>query len=121
MSELYLPRDIHKISANHPLARLFDIPLREPNRDIQLLYRTVILRALYEGLKGCSDARTWLLIPSPDMTDVSDFANLCPHWIRRISREILQRKHPMPPYRVWRYLWADLQQKNADNTYVTGE
>lgn len=113
MSAFYLSPHFKGLSENHPLARLFDIPFSAPNRGIMLLFRTVILNAVYDGLKGCPEAKKWLLTPSADMQQVADYANLTPAWVQRVSIEVLSNKHPMPPYRIWRYLWADLQQKEA--------
>ena len=110
---LYFPVHFQELTKNHPLARMFDVPHSDPTRPIQLLFRTVILNALYDGLKGCHEAQAWLLTPSADLDYVSDFAQVPPAWVCHISQEILNKMHPMPPYRLWRYLWADLQQKNG--------
>lgn len=111
MAAFNFPVYLEPLSENHPLARFFDLPPGSPNRAIKMLFRTVILHAIYDGLKGCPEARRWLLTPSEDLHHVSDLANLCPHWVRCTSRDILAKKHTMPAYRVWRYLWADMQQK----------
>ena len=108
-----LCEDLQELYKNHPLACFFDIPQNDTTRPVQLLFRTVILNALYDGLKGQKEAKHWLLTPSADMEEVCDFAHLSPSWVRRISREILNNQHPMPAYRIWRYLWADLEQKGS--------
>lgn len=113
MTEINFQRLASTMGASHPFSRFFDVAYTNPNRSVILLFRTVIIAAIYDGIKGCPEARDWLLTPSADIQEVADLADLPCCWLRRIAHQVFTRKTSLPPYRVWRYLWADLQQKTG--------
>lgn len=113
MSEIKLERALTAIDKNHPFGRFFNVCHANPNRPIVLLFRTVIIAALYDSLKGCEAAKTWLLTESDDLAEVADYAALSSGWVRRIAHQAITGEIQLPSYRLWRYVWADLQQKNG--------
>lgn len=90
------------------LYRWFDVPQNQPNRSIILLYRTVLLDAFYDLAKNCPQANDWLLTPSADLAEVTDYAHVTMGQIHRIAEGIKAKNIKLPPWRIWRYTWADL-------------
>ena len=89
----------------HPLASFMSLPDTTPCRAEALLFRTVILQAIYEACGGDAEARYWLLNPGEDLNEVCDYARVLPDFIQRVTLQLLAGQLAMPDWRVWRYLW----------------
>lgn len=92
--------------APHPLASFLHIPDHAPLRSERILFRTVILQALYEAHHGDAEAADWLLTPSADLTEVCDHALIEAGWLHTISKRVLDGEVGLPPWKVWRYFWV---------------
>lgn len=97
-----------KVPLPYILYRWFDVAQNQPNRSIILLYRTVILDALYDLAKNCPKAHSWLFTPSADLTEVADYANVTVGQIQSIALSVQWEGIKLPAWRIWRYTWADL-------------
>ncbi len=102
------PSSLTKSANTHLLYHYFDIPHYHPNRPIIMLFRTVVLSAFYDAAKGCADSTEWLLTPSEDLLEIADYAELTPTWIYHTTHSIISRQTKLPPWRIWRYIWADI-------------
>lgn len=89
----------------HPLASFMAIPDKAPHRAEVLLFRTVILQAIYEACGGDAEARHWLLSRSEDLDEVCDYAQTTSGFIQKVTLQLLSGQLAMPDWRVWRYLW----------------
>lgn len=89
----------------HPLATFMTVEESHPHRAETLLFRTVILQAIYEACGGDAEARFWLLNNSNDLTEVCDYAETSPRFIQSVTLQLLSGRVPMPDWRVWRYMW----------------
>lgn len=94
-----------KAYPRHPLAAFMAVPDLAPNRAEVLLFRTVILQAIYEACGGDAEAKHWLLNPSEDLDEVCDYAQTTAGFVQRVTLQALANQLPMPDWRVWRYLW----------------
>jgi len=109
ISDAFAPKIVPlKMPLPKVLYRWFDVAQTQPNRSIILLYRTVLLDAFYDLRKNCPHAQAWLFTPSTDLAEVADYANVSVGQIRQIAEGIQAKSIHLPPWRIWRYTWAEL-------------
>lgn len=71
-------------------------------RQITIMYRTMVLNALYDLKKGCPQAKRFLRTVADEEL-----------WYANLERDTLERivswveQNDMPPYKMWRYQWSD--------------
>ena len=90
----------------HPFESFLKIQPNHPNREIIILFRTVIIQAIYDAKNGDKPAKRWLLIPSKDLEQVADYADTSPYYIKQLTNAALQESFNMVGYRSLRYVWS---------------
>lgn len=93
----------------HPLSAWFHVPDHHPTRSEIMLFRTVLLQAMYDACGGDRDAQSYLLTLTPDLQEVCDMAQTSPLFVGRVTTDLLAGKLMMPDYKVWRYFWARIE------------
>ena len=83
-----------KIDANNSVQR--------ERRQITIMYRTMILNALYDLKKNCPKAKRFLrTIEEQELW----YADIERHTLKKIVSWV--KNNDLPPYKSWRYQWSD--------------